>query len=140
MAAANKRMINNGGNETICQYEGKVDLLESKRPSKYARMAPEGVRPQQQNVKSGKVFFVGRRDVVTAEDEEETSELEIAQTRTRRPRKSSRKHSSSYIEEDIEQGETVQSLAIRYGCTVSASPSSVPVLSSYFLPTLRRIG
>lgn len=69
---------------------------------------------------SGKAYIFGRKDVVALEDDEENSEIETTMARTRRPRRGPRKHSSSqFIEEDIEKGETVQSLAIRYSCTAS---------------------
>ena len=122
MAAANMRT--NGGNGSA-HYEGKVEILGSKKSSKYTLRDPEGVRPQQQNTMSGKAYIFGRKDVVALEDDEENSEIETTMARTRRPRRGPRKHSSSqFIEEDIEKGETVQSLAIRYSCTVSGSPQS----------------
>ena len=114
-------------------YEGSVKLLPpAKLSSKYTKKEPEGIKPIQQNVKSGKAYVYGKRDIIQrgqtgATGEEDGSDSEtVIEIKPRRPPKGrshakrERKQSSSQIiEEDVEPGETVQSLAIRYSCPVS---------------------
>lgn len=112
-------------------YEGSVKLLPPTKLSKYTKKEPEGIKPIQQNVKSGKAYIYGKRDIIQrgqgATGEEDGSDSEtVIEIKPRRPHKArshakrERKQSSSQvIEEDVEPGETVQSLAIRYSCPVS---------------------
>ena len=114
--------------------ESSVKVLPSSNMSKYTKKEVEGIKPLQQNVKSGKAYIYGKRDVLTVPgrgqgttggDDGSDSET-VVEIKPRRPPKGrshakrERKQSSSqFIEEDIVAGETVQSMAIRYGCSVS---------------------
>ena len=112
--------------------ESSVKVLPSNKMSKYTKREVEGITPLQQNVKSGKAYIYGKRDVLTVPGRDATggddgSDSEtVVEIKPRRPPKGrshakrERKQSSSqFIEEDIVAGETVQSMAIRYGCSVS---------------------
>lgn len=130
MAVSTKDKAANG---LSLSCEGSVKLLSSGKPSKYTKKEPEGVKPLQQNVKAGKSYICGKRDILsvprakdaTGVDDGSDSET-VVELKPRRPPKGrsqakrERKQSSSqFIEEDVVAGETIQSLAIRYGCSVS---------------------
>ena len=114
-------------------YEGSVKLLPPSKLSKYAKREPEEIKPLQQNVKSGKAYIYGKRDLLTVQRGQDTTGVDdgsdsetVTEIKPRRPPKGrshakrERKQSSSqFIEEDVVAGETVQSLAIRYSCSVS---------------------
>ena len=123
MAARNSRSLiksESPGSITV-----KPKTMTSK-PSKYSLAVVEEIKPQQQNVKSGRAYIFGKRQVKMAvnQDQDVSDSEEQVQLKPRKPPKGRgerKKQSIQYIEETVEKGDTCQSLAIRYGCTVSCT-------------------
>lgn len=130
MSVSTKDKASNG---LSLSHEGSVKLLSSGKLSKYTKKEPEGIKPLQQNVRAGKSYICGRRDVLSVPRGKDAASVDdgsdsetVTEIKPRRPPKGrshakrERKQSSSqFIEEDVVAGETIQSLAIRYGCSVS---------------------
>ena len=109
-----------------------------KPKAKYTRLTPVDAQwpGQVQNVKSAKVYVFGEGDVDLVEDEE-VVEFEMSQLPARRAGKSKRKRKKStnasdasqplIFERKVEEGDTLQNVAVKYGCQVVSRPIAFDV-------------
>ena len=105
-----------------------------RREQPYERLPTDEIPAQVQNVKDARVYVFGESDV--AEEEVNNDETLSLRDRGKKKKQTPKEESSEVlVDREISEGDTLRSLALKYGCPVSTNMFSA---MSVLLLVIRR--